>query len=59
MSKHLWKVKAVLGLLHFAQSKWRDFKNDENDESPLKMMKNSFYFIIKAFFVLKIFKLLS
>ena len=28
-------------------------------ESPLKMMKNGFYFILKALFVLKIFKLLS
>ena len=25
-------------------------------ENPLKMMKNAFYFILKAFFVLKIFK---
>ena len=29
------------------------------NESPLKMMKNAFYFILKAFFVLKIFKFLS
>ena len=28
-------------------------------ESPLEMMKNAFYFILKAFFVLKIFKFLS
>ena len=28
-------------------------------ESPLEMMKNAFYFIVKAFFVLKIFKFLS
>ena len=28
-------------------------------ESPLKMMKNAFYSILKAFFVLKIFKFLS
>ena len=28
-------------------------------ESPLKMMKNAFYFILKALFVLKIFKFLS
>ena len=27
--------------------------------SPLKMMKNAFYFILKALFVLKIFKFLS
>ena len=28
-------------------------------ESPLKMMKNDFYFILKALFVLKLFKFLS
>ena len=28
-------------------------------ESPLKMMKNALYFILKALFVLKIFKFLS
>ena len=28
-------------------------------ESPLKMMKNAFYFILKALFFLKIFKFLS
>ena len=28
-------------------------------ESPLKMMKNVFYFVLKAFFVLKIFWFLS
>ena len=28
-------------------------------ESPLKMMKNAFYFILKALLVLKIFKFLS
>ena len=28
-------------------------------ESPLKMMKNAFYFTLKAFFVLKIFTFLS
>ena len=27
-------------------------------ESPLKMMKNAFYFILKALFVLKLFKFL-
>ena len=29
------------------------------NESPLKMMKNAFYFILKALFVHKIFKFLS
>ena len=28
-------------------------------ESPLKMMKNAFYFILKALFILKILKFLS
>ena len=28
-------------------------------ESPSKMMKNAFYFTLKAFFILKIFKFLS
>ena len=28
-------------------------------ENPLKMIKNAFYFILKALFILKIFKLLS
>ena len=28
-------------------------------ENPLKMMKNAFYFSLKALFVLKVFKLLS
>ena len=28
-------------------------------ESPLKLMKNAFYFILKAYFVLKIYKFLS
>ena len=29
------------------------------NDSPLKMMKTAFYFILKALFVLKIFKFLS
>ena len=29
------------------------------NDSPSKMMKNDFYFILKALFVLKIFKFLS
>ena len=28
-------------------------------ESPLKVMKNAFYFILKALFVIKIFQFLS
>ena len=34
-------------------------KNICFDESPLRMMKNALYFFLKAFFVLKIFKILS
>ena len=29
------------------------------NENPLKLMKNTFYFILKAFFVLKLFKFLQ
>ena len=29
------------------------------NESPLKVMKNAFYFILKALFILKIFRFLS
>ena len=29
------------------------------NESPLKIMKKAFYFVLKALFILKIFKLLS
>ena len=29
------------------------------NDSPLKMIKDAFYFILKTFFILKIFKLLS
>ena len=34
-------------------------KNISFNDSPSKLMKNSFYFIIKVLFVLKIFKFLS
>ena len=36
----------------------KHFSTSFND-SPSKMMKNAFYFILKALFVLKIFKYLS
>ena len=36
-----------------------DLRQILTTESPLKMMKNAFYFTSKAFFVLKIFKFLS
>ena len=47
---------AILGLLKVAPSGPRQFLATE---SPLKMMKNTFYFTSKALFVLKIFKFLS
>ena len=37
----------------------RNFVNDIMIEIPLKMMKNAFYFILKALFVHKIFKFFS
>ena len=40
--------KALLGLRQFLAN-----------ERPLKMMKNAFYFTLKALFFLKIFKFLS
>ena len=39
---------ALLGLRQFSAN-----------ESPVKMMKNAFYFTLKALFVLKLFKFLS
>ena len=39
---------ALLGLKQFLTA-----------ESPLKMMKNAFYFTLKTLFILKIFKFLS
>ena len=38
---------------------WGNFWNSETAESSLKIMKNAFYFISKAFFVLEIFTFLS
>ena len=48
---------------------WSNLKSDSHlpkkclfiffHESPLKMMKNAFYFILKALFVLKVFEFLS
>ena len=45
----LWSIKGALsGLRQFLTF-----------ETPLKMMKNDFYFILKAYFILKILKFLS
>ena len=46
----------MIGYLKGALSGLRQFLATE---SPLKMMKNAFYFTLKALFVLKIFKFLS
>ena len=48
MSNALMIKGALLGLKWFLAT-----------ESPLKMMKNAFFFTSKAFFVLKIFNFLS
>ena len=48
-----WKLKVGLSF-----SKKKNYFICFN-ESPLKMMKNAFYFILKALFILKIFKFLS
>ena len=44
-----------------ALQKWLEEKNCFIcfNESPLKMMKSALYFILKAFFLFKIFKFLS
>ena len=49
-------IKKVLINFKGALSGLRQFLANE---SPLKMMENTFYFILKALFVLKIFKFLS
>ena len=54
MSDELIKV----GLLTF-QIKLKVMDSPLKMESPLKMMKNAFYFTLKALVVLKIFKFLS
>ena len=46
----------LIFLIKGALSGLRDFLAIER---PLKMMKNTFYFTLKALFVLKIFKFLS
>ena len=55
----------------YGQNPWKIFMNVKSDshipknfcficfnESPLKLMKDAFYFILKALFVLKIFRFL-
>ena len=59
----------VPDLFFFLKKKKRSLKSDSHfskkffyicfNDSPSKMIENAFYFIIKALFVLKIFKFLS
>ena len=64
---HLFKYPILKNKLHMKKH-WRNLKSDSHlqecfficfNHSPSKMMKNVFYFILKALFVLKIFKFLS
>ena len=54
-------VAAVLDppLMHIFKGTLLDLGKLFATESPLKMIKNALYFILKALFVLKIFKFLS
>ena len=45
--------------LSFFKGALSDLRQFLATESPLKMMKNAFYFTLKAFFLLKKFKFLS
>ena len=53
---NLWYIELILEV-EFSPSK--NFNFFCFNESPLQMMKNAFYFILKALFVLNIFKFLS
>ena len=61
MVPHSW-IKECLDLFRVAEN-IKDALSGQREfsatESPLKMMKNAFYFTSKALFVLKIFKFLS
>ena len=67
---HLWHRSQQIALCLFATAFWHmphgNIKSHlpKNcvicfSESPLKMMKNAFYFILKTHFILKIFRFLS
>ena len=43
----------------FIKGALSDLRQISATENPLKMMKIAFYFVLKALFVLKIFKFLS
>ena len=61
MVPHSW-IKECLDLFRVVEN-IKDALSGQREfsatESPLKMMKNAFYFTSKALFVLKIFKFLS
>ena len=59
--------KLTVGVLHDGKAGCKYLKSDSHlpencficfNESPLKMVKSAFYFILKALFVFKIFKFL-
>ena len=53
---HFSKLKKAINIFKGALSGLRQFLATE---SPLKTMKNPFYFTLEALFVLKVFKFLS
>ena len=53
--KELFKNNVFLMFSHLPKKRFFICFND----SPSKMMENAFYFILKALFILKIFKFLS
>ena len=56
----LSKVKLIfLAIMSYFKAPLSCLRQFLATESPLKMMKNTFYFTSKALFVLKIFKFLS
>ena len=58
MKEHCKKQTSEIKLVKVGLTPSKFFFTFFND-SPSKMMKNALYFILKALFVLKIFKLLS
>ena len=64
MKKYMTKYACRFTKCQFSRTLSRTLTFQKNCDicfikSPLKMLKNAFYFILKALFVLKIFKFLS
>ena len=57
--EHLNETYIAYGYLQSLKGALSGLRQFLTTESPLKMMKNAFYFNLKALFVLKIFKFLS